>query len=190
MADYHNLTSLSGLSIGDVVTYNQDMLIDFSNYIVRIELHGQRGTQYDSTDVTYGGKGGLTTFLFTPIRSGLTEYYFSGKGGVSLCASTEYNRYTRIAVAGDGGYGYVYLIAGLVKTQSYGGKGGGETGGSSTPYNTATEYSYGGKQTRGGYGIGGTGDLELVLVNLIFIEAEQVGMMVVTVIKILTINRA
>ena len=55
MADYQNLTSLSGLSIGDVVTYNQDMLIDFSNYIIRIELHGQLGTQYDSTDVIYGG---------------------------------------------------------------------------------------------------------------------------------------
>ena len=157
MADYQNLISLSGLSVGDVVTYNQDMLIDFSNYIVRIELHGQQGTQYDSTEVKYGGRGGLTTFLFTPIRSGLTEYYFSGKGGVSLCASTEYNSYTRIAVAGDGGYGYLYLIAGLVQTQSYGGKGGGETGGSSTPYNTATEYSYGGQQTRGGYGLGGTG---------------------------------
>lgn len=157
MADYQNLTSLSGLSVGDVVTYNQDMLIDFSNYIVRIELHGQQGTQYDSTEVKYGGRGGLTTFLFTPIRSGLTEYYFSGKGGVSLCASTEYNSYTRIAVAGDGGYGYLYLIAGLVQIQSYGGKGGGETGGSSTPYNTETEYSYGGQQTRGGYGIGGTG---------------------------------
>ena len=157
MADYQNLTSLSGLSVGDVITYNQDMLIDFSNYKVRIELHGQQGTQYDSTEVTYGGKGGLTTFLFTPMRSGLTEYYFSGKGGVSLCASTEYNPYTRIAVAGDGGYGYLYLIAGLVQTESYGGKGGGETGGSSTPYNTATEYSRGGKQTTGGYGIGGTG---------------------------------
>ena len=158
MADYQNLASLSGLSIGDVVTYNQDMLIDFSNYKVRIELHGQHGTQYDSTEVTYGGKGGLTTFLFTPMRSGLTEYYFSGKGGVSLCASTEYNRYTRIAVAGDGGYGYYYLIANLVPIYSDGGKGGGETGGTSTSYNSAISNSSGGKQTKGGYGLGGTGE--------------------------------
>ena len=48
MADYQNLTSLSGLSVGDVVTYNQDMLIDFSIYKVRIELHGQRGSWYRS----------------------------------------------------------------------------------------------------------------------------------------------
>ena len=152
MADYQNLTSLAGLSVGDVVTYNQDMLIDFSNYKVRIVLHGQRGTQQDSTDVKYGGKGGLTTFLFTPIRAGLTEYYFSGKGGVSLCASTEYNPYTRIAVAGDGGCGYYYSII-----YSYGGKGGGGTGGSSTPYNSYMKPSSGGTQTEGGSGYGGTG---------------------------------
>ena len=152
MADYQNLTSLAGLSVGDVVTYNQDMLIDFSNYKVRIKLHGQRGTQQDSTDVKYGGIGGLTTFLFTPIRAGLTEYYFSGKGGVSLCASTEYNPYTRIAVAGDGGCGYYYSII-----YSYGGKGGGETGGSSTPYNSYMHPSSGGTQTEGGSGYGGTG---------------------------------
>lgn len=155
MADYQNLTSLSGLSVGDVVTYNQDMLIDFSIYKVRIELHGQRGTRYNSTDITYGGIGGLTTFLFTPMSSGLTEYYFSGKGGVSLCASTEYNSYTRIAVAGDGGYGY-YVNSGYM-AWSYGGKGGGETGGTSTPHYTATGYSYGGQQTTGGSGPGGTG---------------------------------
>lgn len=157
MADYQNLTSLAGLSVGDVVTYNQDMLIDFSIYKVRIELHGQKGTQYDSTDVKYGGTGGLTTFLFAPMRSGLTEYYFSGKGGVSLCASTEYNRYTRIAVAGDGGYGYYYLMGGLVAIYSYGGKGGGETGGTSTSYDSKIENSSGGQQTRGGYGLGGRG---------------------------------
>ena len=157
MADYQNLTSLSGLSVGDVVTYNQDMLIDFSIYKVRIELHGQQGTKYDSTEVKYGGRGGLTTFLFTPMRSGLTEYYFSGKGGVSLCASTEYNPYTRIAVAGDGGYGYYYIVGGILPAESYGGKGGGETGGSSTPFKKETGYSYGGQQTKGGSGFSGTG---------------------------------
>ena len=149
MADYQNLTSLSGLLVGDVVTYNQDMLIDFSNYKVRIELHGKRGIYYRSTSSHQydedGGIGGLTTFLFTPKNSGLTEYYFSGKGGVSLCASTEYNPYTRIAVAGDGGYG-TYFYSGY-SARSYGGKGGGETGGTSTPYQTATGYSYGGQQS-------------------------------------------
>lgn len=155
MADYQNLTSLAGLSVGDVVTYNQDMLIDFSNYKVRIELHGQKGNEYRYGEYSYGGIGGLTTFLFTPIRARLTKYYFSGKGGVSLCASTEYNRYTRIAVAGDGGYGY--RVRSGYSAHSYGGKGGGETGGTSTPYQTATGYSYGGKQTAGGSGPGGTG---------------------------------
>lgn len=155
MADYQNLASLSGVSIGDVITYDQDMLIDFSGCKVRIELHGQHGILYNNTYVSYGGKGGLTTFIFTTKNAGLTEYYFSGKGGVSLCASTEYNPYTRIAVAGDGGYGKK-----TDQGNSYGGNGGGETGGTSTPYNTVLGNlgnSYGGQQTKGGSGPGGTG---------------------------------
>lgn len=157
MADYQNLTSLSGLSVGDVVTYNQDMLIDFSGCKVRIELHGQHGIrhEYGSTYVSDGGIGGLTTFIFTTKNAGLTEYYFSGKGGVCLCASTEYNTYRRIAVAGDGGYGNQ-----TDQGTSYGGNGGGETGGTSTAYNTVLGNlgnSYGGKQTAGGSGPGGTG---------------------------------
>lgn len=157
MADYQNLTSLAGLSVGDVVTYNRDMLIDFSIYKVRIELHGKHGTEYSSSDVKYGGIGGLTTFLFTPMRSGLTEYYFSGNGGVSLCASTKYDPYTRIAVAGDGGYGYLVNVN--IGEKSYGGKGGGETGGTSYqgPSGGQLSDSYGGQQTKGGSGPGGTG---------------------------------
>ena len=104
MASYTNLASLSGLQIGDVITYNTDMAIDFAKYKVKIIIYGKGEKRTASPTAT--GIGGTTQFNLST-NSSYKNFYFSLSGGTSLCYGSSYNAYYRIAVAGNaGGIGY------------------------------------------------------------------------------------
>lgn len=132
MASYNNLSTLAGLAVGDVVTYNTATTIDFKKYKVKVELYGVKSTQ----------NGGLTQFDLDTKDLPSQTLTYSPLGGTSLCYGSSYDKYYRIGVAGNAGEGY------------YGGTGGGTTGGNGS---TNTDYgsAYGGKggtQTSGGAG--------------------------------------
>ena len=94
MATYTNLTSLSGLQVGDVINYTTDTAIDFANINVQVELNGLKAS-----------KGGYTKFDFDSSKvTSSTNYYFSKSGGCSLCYGSSYDAYKRIGVAGDRGH--------------------------------------------------------------------------------------
>lgn len=140
MANYNNLSTLAGLAVGDVVTYNTATTIDFKKYKVRITLNG---IGYDSN---HGG--GLTQFDLDTKNLPSQILTYSPLGGTSLCYGSSYDKYYRIGVAGNYGGGSISYV------RSYSGKGGGTTGGSGS---TETDYgkAYGGSggtQTAGGSG--------------------------------------
>lgn len=140
MANYNNLSTLSGLKVGDVVTYNTQTTIDFKKYKVRITLNGigynsSRGGGLTQLDLD-GTKLPAQTLTYTPLY------------GTSLCYGSSADMYYRIAVAGNCGY----------YSNSSCGKGGGTTGGKGD--NGSNVSSVGGAAGGGGGGTqtsGGSG---------------------------------
>ena len=101
MATYNNLTSLEGLQVGDVVQYGDSQhyatvkLIDLKGYTVHAKLSG--GRFHSDGDV----KGGLAEADIDSSKFPSKTVYYSDGGGWSICYGTEYNKYTRIMVAGS-----------------------------------------------------------------------------------------
>ena len=44
MAEYNNLTTLQGLAVGDVITYDTTTSIDFAGAKVKVQLYGKTKT--------------------------------------------------------------------------------------------------------------------------------------------------
>ena len=109
MATYNNLTSLEGLQVGDVITYDTNKTIDFKGYTVTVKLSG-------------GSNGGLATADINTSLFPSTVLTYSTNAGHCLCYGNTLDLYTRIMVAGDGGY---YAGGGLRG-------GGGSVGGTQT----------------------------------------------------------
>lgn len=137
--EYTNLTTLEGLQVGDVITYDTTTTIDFKGCKVKVELYGASWS---------GSYGGLTVFLLD--HSKLNGALLSFNKNLSTLADGTYLRprndliygdssslYYRIAVAGSAGapHGSSYI----------GGKGGGLEGGRG-----ANSGGRGGTQTAGG----------------------------------------
>lgn len=138
MANYNNLSTLSGLQVGDVVTYNTATTIDFKKYKVKVELYGVATTV----------NGGYTTFTLDPKSLSNQYFYWTSDYGSSLMydnnqASSSRTAYYRIGVAGDAGK------TGTFYTPGAGGGSAGGDGGSSTRY---AANAGGGTQTTGGTG--------------------------------------
>ena len=141
MSTYTNLSSLSGLQVGDVVQYSTDTVIDFAGYKVSIELYS-----YIRSGSAGNSAGGKTSFDLDSSLISAPTFIYSSSGGYSLCYGSTYNAYKRIAVAGDAGE----------SVGSVGGEGGGLTGGkgksvTKTQIVAATANGgSGGSQSRGG----------------------------------------
>ena len=84
MATYNNLTSLEGLQVGDVINYTTNTTIDFKGYTVTVKLNRSGLAEADIDSSKFPSK----------------TVYCSDGGGWSICYGTEYNKYTRIMVAG------------------------------------------------------------------------------------------
>lgn len=138
MASYTNLASLSGLQVGDTVTYNTTTTIDLKKYKVRIVLNG---IGYNSSI-----KGGQTDFTLISKNLPSQTVTYTPLYGVSLCYGSSADKYYRIAVAGNAG-----------GPRSNSGKGGGTTGASGSSDNSSNMAGTsggggGGTQTAGGSG--------------------------------------
>ena len=124
MATYNNLTSLEGLQVGDVITYNTTTAIDFKGYTVTVKLNSSGLAKAD-----------INTSLFPS-----TVLTYSTDAGHCLCYGNTFDVYTRIMVAGDAG-SWNYF--------SNGTSGGGLKGGSGS---LGQDTVGGGSQTSGGRG--------------------------------------
>ena len=89
MATYNDLTSLEGLQVGDVITYDTNTTIDFKGYTVTVKLNSSGLAKAD-----------INTNLFPS-----TVLTYSTNAGHCLCYGNTLDVYTRIMVAGDGGSG-------------------------------------------------------------------------------------
>ena len=87
MATYNNLTSLEGLHVGDVITYDTNTTIDFKGYTVTVKLNSSGLAKAD-----------INTKLFPN-----TILTYSTDAGHCLCYGNTLDLYTRIMVAGDAG---------------------------------------------------------------------------------------
>jgi len=104
MANYYNLESLSGLSVGDTITYNQSCQIDLADTTVNISMVGYRNQ-------SAGGRGGWVSFDFNgnglPTTLAYKHLLTFGRA-TSLIYGNFYNsaldEYYRIAVPGDTGF--------------------------------------------------------------------------------------
>ena len=116
MATYNNLTSLEGLQVGDVITYNTTTAIDFKGYKVKVELYGESlGDEWSSSR-----RGGYTVFnIDTSILSAKILSFNNDNSRNDLIYGNNNDLYYRIAVAGN---------AGSQSSAQYGGSGGGLTG--------------------------------------------------------------
>jgi hypothetical protein len=176
MAEYTNLTTLDGLAVGDVITYDTTTAIDFKGATVKVELYGQATTAKISK-YTYASNGGLTSFIIN--TANLPNSILSFNNGKSANGNSTYAKrcdliygdtddlYYRIAVAGGAGRTYT----GSGSNNGIGGPGGGITGGNATSngnINYSNYYGRGGTQTAagrnrdsgytaGGFGKGGQG---------------------------------
>ena len=138
MANYNNLSTLSGLKVGDVVTYTVAQSINLKKYKVKVELYGVATT----------ANGGYTTFTLDPKSLSNQYFYWTSDYGSSLMydknqAATSRTAYYRIGVAGD---------AGTIGTYFTPGAGGGSTGGNGGSSTRYAENAGGGTQTTGGTG--------------------------------------
>ena len=101
MAEYTNLSTLSGLSVGDTITYNTDTSINLANATVTISMVGYRNQ-------TEGGKGGWVSFNFDGSNLQENLYYRAGQRSALCYMTTNFSPYAleyyRIAVPGDTGY--------------------------------------------------------------------------------------
>ena len=113
MATYTNLTSLSGLQVGDVVNYTTDTAIDFAGYKVSISIYGKK---------VNSSNGGLTSFDFDTSSLTSASFIYTVSYGSALCYGSTADAYYRIAVGGNAGRG---------NSSGYG-LGGGLTGGTGT----------------------------------------------------------
>lgn len=167
MANYTNLSTLSGLKVGDVVTYTTETAIDFNKCKVRIELYGKSehyhqnsgGYADDSSSYAYGGK----TQFDIQSSNDLKNFYYTPSYGSSLMfdktqSATSRTVYYRIGVAGDAGSFAPdsnttknKYPAGSQSTETNPSLGGGTTGKTGfykTPYSGTG--ATGGSQTSGG----------------------------------------
>ena len=137
MATYNNLTSLEGLQVGDVITYDRNTTIDFKGYTVFVKISG-------------GSNGGLATADINTKLFPNTILTYSTDAGHCLCYGNTLDLYTRIMVAGDGGY---YAGGGLQG-------GGGSVGGTQTAGGIKSFYGSGADRycQNGRFGYGGSGD--------------------------------
>lgn len=143
MANYNNLASLSGLQVGDVVDYNTQTTIDFKKYKVRIEL--------DGIGPSSSKPGGLTQFDLDTKNLPSQTLTYTPLYGTSLCYGSSADKFYRIAVAGNAGYGNTSAATSIC------GQGGGSTGQSGSSAQTSLgNYTAGGggggTQTSGGSG--------------------------------------
>ena len=101
MAEYTNLSTLSGLSVGDTITYNTDTSINLANATVTISMVGYRNQ-------SSGGKGGWVSFDFDGNALQNSLYYRAGQCSALCYMTTNFSPYAleyyRIAVPGDTGY--------------------------------------------------------------------------------------
>ena len=128
MATYNDLTSLEGLQVGDVITYNTNTTIDFKGYTVTVKLNRSGLAKAD-----------INTSLFPS-----TVLTYSPKAGHCLCYGDTFDVYTRIMVAGDAGD---RAGGGLVG-------GGGSAGGTQTSGGKKADRN----SDDGRFGYGGAGD--------------------------------
>ena len=125
MATYNNLTSLEGLQVGDVITYNTNTTIDFKGYTVTVKLNSSGLAKAD-----------IDTSLFPS-----TVLTYSTDAGHCLCYGNTLDVYTRIMVAGDSGNWNNFTS---------GNSGGGLEGGEAR---IGQDFARGGSQTSGGRGL-------------------------------------
>ena len=128
MATYNNLTSLEGLQVGDVITYDTNTTIDFKGYTVTVKLNSSGLAKAD-----------INTSLFPS-----TVLTYSTDAGHCLCYGNTLDLYTRIMVAGDAGD---RAGGGLVG-------GGGSAGGTQTSGGKKADKN----SNDGTFGYGGSGD--------------------------------
>ena len=128
MATYNNLTSLEGLQVGDVITYDTNTTIDFKGYTVTVKLNSSGLAKAD-----------INTKLFPN-----TILTYSTDAGHCLCYGNTLDLYTRIMVAGDAGD---RAGGGLVG-------GGGSAGGTQTSGGKKADQN----SSDGRFGYGGAGD--------------------------------
>ena len=175
MASYTNLSSLSSLKKGDVVTYNTSTEIDFAGTTVSVKLYGKIGnTQSDLASgykyidyyagdgdkypsSVYIPKGGLTQFTLDT-KNLRDKFYF--RRGMGVCLNYQgTDEYHRIAVAGNGGSTGViptnsafHKVLYSVSTGSgYGAGDGGGSQGESGTYYTGIAAAGGGTELTGGW---------------------------------------
>ena len=152
MAEYQNLTTLAGLQAGDVV-YIRDvtsLAIDMAGCKVKLEVSGNGFQDTNKRD------GGYSVGTTVNKINGILYFSYS-KESSSTFSTKPYGTanwlYSRILVAGDGGYASTTTYkVGNTLYRANGGYGGGSTGGSGSigeNYNNVTPSS-GGTQTSGG----------------------------------------
>ena len=111
MATYTNLTSLTGLQVGDVVNYTITTAFEAKGYKFKIELYGKKNSK----------NGGLTKFTIDSSLLPSTILSYNSRGDLIYGDTTDV--YYRIAVAGDsGGSG-----SALIGSSESGGAGGGNS---------------------------------------------------------------
>jgi len=146
MADYTNLTSLEGLQVGDIITYNTTTTIDFKGCKVKVELYG---------DKIGNGNGGYTSFIIDTILLPSQILTFNNSNATvggqrnDLIYGNTDSLYYRIAVAGNGG-GNAHIV--VTSPTGLGGAGGGLTGARAQGSTSQPSPGYGGTQTSGGSG--------------------------------------
>ena len=134
MATYNNLTSLEGLQVGDVITYDTNTTIDFKGYTVSVKLSGN-------------SRGGLATADINTSLFPSTVLTYSTDAGHCLCYGNTLDVYTRIMVAGDSGY----RSGGGLAADIVGSTGGSQTSGGARDVTNGVNYDEA-KSGRFGYG--------------------------------------
>lgn len=153
MAEYTNLTSLQGLSVGDIITYDTTTAIDFKGYKVKVELHGMNSYKEGTSaglPVSRSATGGLTTAIVDSSKTAskiFTVVYGTNTrtGRCDLCYGNTSDLYYRILTVG-----FASAPSGTSGDANAGKNGGGESGGSVGGYKNGKA----GKQTSGGAGGG------------------------------------
>lgn len=170
MAEYKNLISLQGLSVGDIITYDTTTAIDFKGYKVKVELHGKNSYKEGTSGglpVTKTAIGGLTTAIVDSSKTAskiFTVVYGTDTrtGRCDLCYGDSSDLYYRILTVGFASEAY-----GISGSNNAGCNGGGETGSSKNSNTngkagTQTSGGAGGGESilgyagNGGFGYGGT----------------------------------